>query len=147
MIAEFLQKARSMMNKSDIRHEKTEIDYYQPTITRENCRYYRHKYYDDPDYKFIYDAFDYIQGTIQLFESIVYEILYDKTRSGKKYIIIFYVVGMFFFSFLIYYTRTIIKEIYTSMKELINIIFIIPQSAVDASSAFKSLIINRNVED
>ncbi|ORX43310.1 hypothetical protein BCR36DRAFT_361424 [Piromyces finnis] len=147
MISEYLDRARAILNKSNVKYEKTEVDYYQPTITSENCSEYRHKFYDNPDYSFLYTSFDYIQGTIQLYESIVYNLIYDKTTSGIQYIILFFFVGIILFFFVMYYSYAIIKEIITSIKELINIVFIIPQSAIDASPVFKKLINNCELEE
>ena len=140
MIAEYIDRSRAILRNSNLWYEKTQVDLYQPTITVDNCQEYRHKFFDDNDFSFIYDLFDYVQGTIQQYEAHIYDILYVKTKEGIIYIIMFYLIGMILFLVSIRLTIKLVKEINTSVKELINIAVIVPASIVDNTSSFKKFV-------
>jgi len=140
MIAEYIDRSRAILRNSDLWYEKTQVDLYQPTINVDNCQEYRHKFYDDNDFSFIYDLFDYVQGTIQQYEAYIYDILYVKTKEGIICIILFYLIGMILFTVSIFLTIKLIKEKNTSVKELINIAVIVPKSIVNNTSTFKKFI-------
>jgi len=142
MISEFLDRSRAILRNTDLKYEKTQIDLYQPTITVDNCQEYRHRFFDDNDFSFIYDSFDYIQGTVQQYETYIYDILYDMTKKGIICIILFYLVGMILFSVSIFLTIKLVKEINISIIELINIANIVPKSIVGTSFSFKKFIEN-----
>jgi len=140
LIDEYLDKARSILHKSDIKYEKTEVDLYKASITLDNFKEYRQKYLEDNDYQYLYEIFDYIIGALQRYEAIIYEILYNNIKNGIICVIAFYLLGVLLILFSIFYTINLIKEIRISLKELINIIFIIPSSAVENSVEFKKFI-------
>ncbi|KAL6596396.1 hypothetical protein LY90DRAFT_637422 [Neocallimastix californiae] len=140
LISEYLDRARSILYKSNIKYQKKEVDIYNTSITLDNFREYRQKFLDDNDCQFQYDIFDYIIGALQKYESIIYDIIYDKIKDGFIYIITFYIIGILLIFYSIYCTFKIINETFINIKELINILFIIPKSVVESSSEFKLFI-------
>ncbi|ORX86353.1 hypothetical protein BCR32DRAFT_241069 [Anaeromyces robustus] len=147
LIEEYIDRARSVLNRSVIKNQKTEQLMYNESITLDNFYEYRHRFIDDYDYLFLYDAFDYVIGGSIQYESIIYQILYTKVKDGIIYVIIFYLIGISLILFSIYYTYTLIKEINTTLRELINIIFIVPKSAIELAPEFKRFIENGYIDD
>jgi len=140
MIDEYLDKARSILYRSNVKYVKSEIDSYNSRITLNNFKEYRQRFLDDMDCQFQYDIFDFIIGALQKYESIIYQIINMKIRDGIMCIILFYLIGISLILFTIYNTIKIIKEIKICLKELINIMFIVPKSAIENSTEFKKFI-------
>ncbi|ORX56534.1 hypothetical protein BCR36DRAFT_395499 [Piromyces finnis] len=145
LIDEYLDRARSILSRSDIRYEKTKVDPYSSKITLDNFREYRQRFLDDADCQFQYEIFDYIIGALQRYETIIYQILNNKIKNGIMFIVLFYLIGMLLIIFSILYTKNTIKNIKVCLTELINIVFIVPKSVVENSSEFKKFIETGNL--
>jgi hypothetical protein len=138
IISEFIERARSILYRSNITYQKTEVDPYN--LDYGDIHQFRQRYLNDNDYQFEYDIYDYIIGALKKYEEIIYQIINLKIKDGILCIIAFYIIGISLILFSIVYTRRIIKEANTSLIEIINIAFIIPKSAVDSSPEFKRFI-------
>jgi len=142
-IDEMIEKFKSILHSSNPKEFKTYDHMYKNIY--DNTRLFLA--YQDIDFLFELFAIEHLFAGLEKFDTILYDMLLESIRSTMMYLIAIIFVGVALISvaFLIIYRM--IKSTNENLNELVNLIFVIPQSTINMIPQLRRFIETGGADD
>ncbi|OUM68445.1 hypothetical protein PIROE2DRAFT_58097 [Piromyces sp. E2] len=144
LIDEFLDKMKVILMKSKIKNIKnTQYIYYND----HNFIIKAISAYTTPEFLFELNIMQHILAGLEKFDSILYNNIYESIRTSVITLLIITIVGVVLIISAALMTYRTVVETNESLNELVDIIFIIPQSTINMIPQFKRFIETSSFEE
>ncbi|ORY19336.1 hypothetical protein LY90DRAFT_677099 [Neocallimastix californiae] len=128
LIDEYLTKSKSILNKSQIKKYKNEKYIYH--YEYENNRF-KNYCLNDSDFRFQYEVISHCINGLDKFYTILFDSLFENVRSTIYTTIYCSLIGLVLLSISIIISRKSIKTSNKVLREMVDLIFIIPTSTIN----------------
>jgi len=135
VIDEIANAGLAILRQADIKEYRTEEYMYHEVL--DSADRFLDVAFKDPNFLFIYHMTDHIIAGCLKSEEVLYDHVLEFVKSSLLTLILMVVIGvvLYFISFII--TYNLMRNTNKILEELVNIIFIIPQSTINMIPQFK----------
>ncbi|KAL6597662.1 hypothetical protein U3516DRAFT_564382 [Neocallimastix sp. 'constans'] len=144
LLEEYLDRSKSILKKSNIKKYKNEEHIYQ---YKYDINQFRNYCLNDADFRFQYETLSHCINGLDKFYVILFDTLFDELRSTMYTMVCCSLIGVILISISFIISYRSIKNKNKILREMVDIIFIIPNSTVNMVPQLKRFIETASFEE
>ncbi|ORX80700.1 hypothetical protein BCR32DRAFT_19092 [Anaeromyces robustus] len=146
IIDEYLDKLKAIIKSVDIKESRS-IEHMYGSTDISSYIYKVFAAFADANFNFELNSINHIFAGLEKFDEIMYEIVFESIRSTLLYMVTITIVGIIIIGITIIISYRVIITTNETLNELVNVIFLIPQSTVNMIPQFKRFIETGSFEE
>ncbi|ORX63805.1 hypothetical protein BCR32DRAFT_251418 [Anaeromyces robustus] len=147
ILDEYIEILKAILANVDLKKWKTEDHLYGPTTTSYEYILKVIDSFADINFSFELNSINHIYSGLEKFDAIMFDLIFDSIKSTLSYLVIITIVGVILIIFAVIVGYKMITATNKTLTELVNVIFLIPQSTINMVPQFKRFIETGSFEE